>query len=196
MVKYSIFLFAFVSLIISCKRENPNVENATPVGEKNWVKTESGTKSEELMANSASEGDVKGMMTKSLQTLQSGFTASKGKVPGLDDVTVLIDDNMNLLIENKSGFTTTTTQVNLKNLDADMQNVEVLSDANPDNKFPGFRIKVLPGKAKVEVMKGGTKTQQDYLEIIHAERGDVIHSLSALTMAAQIAQNTLPIGVD
>ena len=196
MVKYSFFLFAFVCLILSCKRENPSVANAQPVGDKNWVTTEAGKKSDELKANAASEADVKGMMSKALQTLQSGYTASKGKVPGVDNVTVLLDDNMNLLIENKSGLTTTTTQVNLKSLDTDFKHIEILSDAQ-GHEFPGFRIKTLPGQAKVEILKNGSKSKEmDYFEVILAERMDVQHSLSALTMAAQIAQNTLPIGVD
>lgn len=196
MVKNSIFLFAFMSLILSCKRENPNVVNATPVGEEVWVKTDSGTKTDELKANATSGGDPKAMMTKTLQTLQASFNAAKGKVPGVDDVTVLIDDNMNLIIENKSGSNTTSTQVNLKSLDTDFSHIEILSD-NKGNDHPGFRIKVLPGKAKVDLLKNGTKEKEmDYLEIILAEREDVHHSISALTMAAQIAQNTLPIGVD
>ena len=122
MVKKSIYLFVFVSLFLSCTSENPDVVNAEPVGDKVWVKSESGKKTDELKANASSEGEQKEMMSKALQTLQAGYNASKGKVPGVDDVTVLLDDNMNLLIENKSGGTTTTTQANLKSLDTDFKN--------------------------------------------------------------------------
>ena len=65
------------------------------------------------------------------------------------------------------------------------------------NAYPGFRVKILPGKAKVLVLKNGTKDKElDYLEVILADRADVHHSISALTIASQIAQNTMPIGVD
>lgn len=196
MVRNSIFLFAFISLILSCKRENPNVVNATPVGENAWVKSESGKNTDDLKANSSSGGDPKGMMTKALQTLQASYTHAKGKVPGVDDVTVLIDDNMNLIIENKAGSSTSAKQVNLKNLDTDFSHIEIISDSQ-GNAHPGFRIKVLPGQAKVDVLKDGSKEQDlDYLEVILYDRDDVHRSISALTMAAQIAQNTLPIGVD
>jgi hypothetical protein len=196
MVKNSIFLFALFSLFISCKRENPQVVNAAPVGESVWVKSETDKKTDELKANASDGGDPKGMMTKALQTLQSSYLASKGKVPNVDDVTVLIDDNLTLIIENKSGSNTTSTQVNLKSLDTDFKHIEILSD-NQGNDHLGFRIKLLPGAAKVDVFKNGTKEKElDYLEVILAERSDVHRSISAVTMAAQIAQNTLPIGVD
>ncbi len=196
MVKKSIILFVFVSLLLSCTSENPEVVNAAPVGDKVWVKSESGKKTDELKANASSEGEQKEMMSKALQTLQAGYNASKGKVTGVDDVTVLLDDNMNLLIENKSGGMTTTTQANLKSLDTDFKNIEIISDAQ-GNAYPGFRVKILPGKAKVVVLKNGTKDKElDYLEVILADRADVHHSISALTIAAQIAQNTMPIGVD
>ncbi|MBK9016907.1 MAG: hypothetical protein IPM82_24180 [Saprospiraceae bacterium] len=196
MVRTSIFLFAFTCLLFSCKRDNPDVMNAQPVGDKDWVKTESGKKSDELKANSAKEGDIKGIAAKSLQTLQTAYKAASGKVPGVGDVTVLLDDNLNLIIENKSGLSTTTTQVNLKSIDTDFSHVEILSDAQ-GHEFPGFRIKVLPGKPKVSVSDGGAKGKEmDYLEVILSTRPDVEHSLSAITLAAQVAQNTLPIGVD
>ncbi len=196
MVKNSILLFALLILFFSCSRENPEVVNATPVGESTWVKTDSSKKTDELKANATNGGDPKSMMTKALQTLQQSYTASKGKVPGVDDVTVLIDDNQNLIIENKSGSNTTTTKVNLKSLDTDFNNIKILSDSQK-NEHPGFRINVLPGTTKVEVLKNGSKEKElDFLEIFLAERSDVHHSISALTMAAQVAQNTLPIGVD
>ncbi|MBI1227395.1 MAG: hypothetical protein GC192_19340 [Bacteroidetes bacterium] len=196
MVKNSIFLFAFICLMLSCKRENPNVVNATPVGDKVWVKSDTGKKTDELKANSTSGGDPKALMANALQTLQTSFNASKGKVPGVDDVTVLLDDNMNLIIENKSGSGSTTKQVNLKSLDTDFKHIEILSDSQ-GNEHPGFKVKVLPGQPKVEILKNGSKDKElDYLEIILADRSDVHHSISALTIAAQIAQNTLPIGVD
>ncbi|MCF8244546.1 MAG: hypothetical protein K9J37_08290 [Saprospiraceae bacterium] len=196
MVKNSIFLFVFVSLFLSCTSENPDVVNAEPVGDKVWIKSESGKKTDELKANASSEGEKKDMMSKALQTLQASYNAAKGKVPGVDDVTVLLDDNMNLLIENKSEGTTTTTQANLKSLDTDFKNIEIFSDVQ-GHSYPGFRVKVLPGKAKVVVLKNGVKDKElDYLEVILADRTDVHHSISALTMAAQIAQNTMPIGVD
>jgi hypothetical protein len=195
MVRNSFLLLVFVSFLFSCNRDNPDVVNATPVGETNWVATDSGKKSDELKANAANGGNPKEMMGKALQTLQDAYKASKDKVPGIGDVTVLIDDNSNLLIENKSGLSTTTTQVNLKGLDPDPTHVEILSDSQ-GHEFPGFRIKTLPGQPKVTVTNGGKKETLDFLEMSFAERADVQHSLAALTLATQIAQNTLPIGVD
>lgn len=195
MVRNSILLFALMSLMFSCNRANPDVVNATPVGETNWVETESGKKSDELKANAANGGNPKEMMSRALQTIQEAYNASKGKLPEIGDVTVLIDDNNNLLIENKSGLSTTTTQVNLTSIDTDISHIEILSDSQ-GHKFPGFRIKTLSGQPKVTISTGGGTESKDYLEMSFADRADVQHSLSALTLAAQIAQNTLPIGVD
>ena len=194
MLRSSILLLAFACIIFSCRRDNPDVVNATPVGDKVWKKTESGKKADELRANATKEDDIKGLATSSLQTLQQAYKAASGKVPGVGEVTVLVDDNLNLLIENKSGSNTTTTQVNLKSIDTDFKHLEIISNHQAD-VFPGFRIKVLPGQAKVVVLKNGSKEKElDYLEIYLAKRSDVEHSISAITLAAQAAQNSLPSG--
>ncbi len=194
MLRNSILLLAFACMLFSCKRDNPDVENATPVGDKVWKETESGKKMDELRANATQESDIKGLATSSLQTLQQAYKAAAGKVPGVGDVTVLVDDNLYLLIENKSGSNTTTTQVNLKSIDTDFSHIEILSDGQ-GHEFPGFRVKVLPGQPKVAVLKNGSKDKElDYLEIILVGRPDVQHSISAITFAAQAAQGTLPAG--
>jgi hypothetical protein len=196
MARISIFLFAFVSLLLSCKGDNPEVVNAQAVGDKAWIKSETGKNTDDLKANSPMENDTKGLLVKSLQTMQEGYKASKDKVTGIGDVTVKVDDNQNLIIENKLGSSTTTTQVNLKSLDADFKNVEIISDQN-GSEFPGFKIKVLRGKPNVVISKNGTKEKEmDHLEVYMAEQKDVQQTLAALTMAIQLAQNTLPIGVD
>lgn len=195
MVRISIFLFVFAISILACNRENPSVVNPEPVGDKNWVTSDTGKKTDELKANSVQGGDPKAMMSRALQTLQTAYKAANGKVIGVGEVTVLLDDANNLIIENKSGSSTISTMVNLKSIDTDFKHIEILSDSQ-GHPSPGFRIKTLPGQPKVEVTKGGSKSEMDYLEVILSERADVQHSLSALTMAAQIAQNTLPIGVD
>lgn len=192
MVKNSIFLLAFTLLLFSCKRENPEVVNATPVGEKTLIKVENGKKSEELKANSVPEADVKAVAKKSLQTLQNAYNAAADKVPGIGKVTVLLDDNLTLIIDNKSGLSTTSTQVNLKSIDTDFNKVEIIPNRG-ENEFPGFRIKTLPGQPKVAIYKNGSKDKEmDYLEMYFAERKDVQHCLSALTLAAQAVQSNLP----
>ncbi|GEM_PF-2321523 len=196
MARISIFLFALVSLLFSCKGDNPDIVNAQAVGDKVWQKSESGKNVDDLQANSTLEGDTKGLLVKSLQTMQEGYKASKDKVKGIGDVTVKVDDNHNLIIENKLGSNTTTTVVNLKSLDADLSKVEILSDLQ-GSEFPGFKIKVLRGKPNVVISKNGTKEKEmDHLEVFMAEQKDVQQTLAALTMAIQLAQNTLPIGVD
>ncbi len=192
MFRISIFFFLFTSVLFSCNRENPDVVNAQAVGEKKIIPVEEGSKSDELRANSVSEGDVKAVAKRALQSLQEAYKRSSGKVPDVGDVTVMVDDNLNLLIENKSGLSTTTTQVNLASIDTDFKNIEIMPDKD-GNKFPGFRIKTLSGKPKVAILKNGTKEKEmDYLEIYMSSRDDVHKSLSSITLAAQAAQNTLP----
>lgn len=188
-------LFLFLTLagfFLACRGENPDVKNATPVGEREWKTAASGDKKDELNANSVAEADLKGLAIYSLQTLQQAYKAASGKVPGVGEVTVSVDDNLNLLIENKSGSSTTTQLANLKSLDPDFKHLEIIVNKQA-NEFPGFRIKVLPGKSKVAVLKNGTKTEElEYLEIILAERSDVEKSISALTLAIEAAQEKLP----
>lgn len=193
MVRSSIKLMVVAVVVAACGSDAPEVVNPTPVGEKTHIKAESGKKSDELKANSVSEGDIRGIAVKSLQTLQEAYKSASGKVDGVGDVTVMVDDNLNLIIENKSGLGTTTTQVNLKSLDTDFSHLEILSD-NQGHEFPGFRIKVLPGEPKVVVKKGLGSKEMEYLEIFLAARPDVEHSISALTFAAQAAQNKLATG--
>lgn len=190
MSKKAIFFFLMGSVLLSCQRDNPDVKNAEAVGEKKLIQVDSAKNSDVMKANSAPANDVKAIASSALRTLQTAYNNAKGKVPGVDDVTVLVDDNLNLIIENKSGLTTTTTMANLKALDPDMAHIEIIPNYK-EGEFPGFRIKTLPGQPKVTVATATGKKEVDFLEIKLAERMDVQHSLSALTMAAEAAQSKL-----
>jgi hypothetical protein len=192
MLKISASAVAILFMLISCNRENPDVVNAKPVGEKATIQLDSATNSENLAANSAQEGDLKGVATKALQPLQTVYKAASGKVPGIGEVTIMVDDNLNLIIENKAGSGSTTSTVNLRSIDTKMENIEIIPNKD-DNKFPGFKIKTLPGQPKVAILKNGTKEKDlDYLEIFMAERQDVHKAITSLIFAAQAAQSSLP----
>ncbi len=192
MLKISASALAIFLLLTSCNRENPDVVNAKPVGERATIQLDSASNSENLAANSAEEGDMKGVATKALQPLQTVYKAASGKVPGIDEVTVMVDDNLNLIIENKSGSSTTSSTVNLMSIDTKMENIEIIPDKD-GNKYPGFRIKTLSGKPKVAILKNGTKDKDlDYLEIFMAERKDVHKAITSIIFAAQAAQSSLP----
>ncbi len=192
MLKISAASFAVLFLLFSCSRENPEVVNARAVGERNTIKLDSATQSEQLAANSVAEGDLKGVATQALQPLQTAYKAASGKVPDIGEVTVMVDDNLNLIIENKSGAGTTSSLVNLRSIDTKMESIEIIPDKD-GNKFPGCRIKTLSGQSKVAVTKNGVKEKEmDYLEIFLAERKDIHKAITSITFAAQAAQSALP----
>ncbi len=167
--------------------------NAQAVGEKKHIPVAEGsTKSDELKANSVDEGNTKAVATRALQSLQEAYKRAAGKVPNIGEVTILVDDNMNLLIENKSGSSTITTQVNLTSIDTDFKKIEIIPNRD-GNEFPGFKIKTLSGKPKVAILKNGTKEKEmDYLEIFMSSREDIHKSMTSITLAAQAAQGSLP----
>lgn len=192
MLKNSFQLAVLTLLIYACNHDNPEVVNANPVGEKQVIEVESGKQSDQLQANAVLEGDIKGIATKALQSLQMVYKNASGKVTDVGDVTVMVDDNLNLIIENKSGSTTTSKLVNLRSIDTEMSHVEIIPDKE-GNKFPGFKIKTKPGSSKVDILNNGTKEKElDYLEIYLAERKDVHKALTSIMFAAQAAQQSLP----
>jgi hypothetical protein len=190
MLKISVQIVLFTLLVYSCKQDNPEVVNANPVGERQSIEVPSGKKSEELQANAVPAGDIKGIATRALQSLQTVYKNAAGKVTGVGEVTVMVDDNLNLIIENKYEGSTSTQLVNLGRIDTDMSHVEIIPDKD-GNKFPGFKVKTKSGK--VDILKDGAKQkEQDYLEIYLAERKDVNKALTSIMFAAQAAQQTLP----
>jgi hypothetical protein len=190
MLKNSIQVVLFLLLFNSCTSENPEIVNAKPVGERQNIEIASGKKSEELQANAVPASDIKAVATRALQTLQTVYKNASGKVTGVGEVTVMVDDNLNLIIENKVGGSTSTQLVNLGRIDTDMSHVEIIPDRD-GNEFPGFKVKTKSGK--VDILKDGAKQKEmDYVEIYLAERKDVNKALTSLMFAAQAAQQTLP----
>jgi hypothetical protein len=190
MLKNSIKLVFFSLLVGACNQENPEVVNANPVGERQVVEVPGGKKSEELQANAVLQNDIKGLATKALQGLQMVYKNASGKVDGVGEVTVKVDDNLNLIIENKTSGGTSAQLVNLTKIDTDFSHIEIIPDKD-GVKFPGFKVKTKSGK--VDLLKDGAKQSQvDYLEIYLAERTDVNKAIASIMHAAKAAQQSLP----
>lgn len=192
MCKQNFYLWFVAAMALGCGNDNPAVQNATPVGERQWIKSETGDRKEELKANAIPIDDTQALVRYSLQTLQEAYNKANGKVPNVGKVTVLVDDNLNMVLNNEQGLNTTTSVVNLKSLNSDPQKLGIIVNRNAD-EFPGLKIYVRQGEPKVEITKNGKDpVKQDFLEIILADRTDVERVASALLTAAESAQGILP----
>ena len=103
----------------------------------------------------------------------------------MGDISVLVDDNYQMVIRNKNDGNVYEQRVSLANLDTNMKNMQIIVDRG-DVPHPGFRMPVLKGKPGVEIYENGQKkeTKQE-LEILLSERRQVQLVISALTQAVR-----------
>ena len=182
-------LILFIALFTSCNSGNPELKNAEEIKDRSEQQKVTGDKPvETLRANAISEGDIEGQIKWSLGRLQEELRASVGKVKELGEVSVLLDDNLQMVIRNKFDGNVYEKRVGVANLNTDMSKLQIIVD-NGNVLNPGFKMPVLDGKPGVEIFVNGEKKETvKELEIFLGERRQVQLVISALTQAAQTAQ--------
>ena len=191
-MKLNVIIAAALLLTLAgCREEVSAPRNAETIEERQWKSAPDGKPVDELAANAIADSDTKGKITWSLASLQTAYREAAGKVPGLGKVTVMVDDDLNLIISNELEGAVEEKRVSLKSLDPDFSHVGLIVNKNP-NEFPGLRIPVLKGKDKVLIIKNGVvQSKVEHLEIVLADRSAVQKMASGLTNAIQAAQGQL-----
>jgi hypothetical protein len=191
MIQKLLSLSVFLFCLSACGQEAPSTKNAVEVGEKEWKKAESGKASDELAANAIPDSDVVGKVKYSLTALQEEYKKADGVVPGIGKVTLLLDENLTLIIKNEFQGKTYETRADLKSLDPETSHIGVIVDQNP-GEFPGIQIPVLAGKSKVLKMEDGkVKSKEDFLEIKLADRPGIERIAAAMMNAIQSAHGKI-----
>lgn len=184
-----IITIAFCALFLfGCGESNPELKNAQEVKDRSEQKVVTGgTASEDLKANAIDENDLDSRIKWSLGRVQEELRAAADHVDSYGEITVLLDDNHQMVIRNKKGLTTEERRVNLSNLNTDIKTMTIIrdGDAGPN---PGFKMSVIPGKPGVDYFVNGTKKETlQELEILLGERRQVQLVISALTQAIKTA---------
>lgn len=189
-MKYLAVLMLF-SCFVACNSGNPDLENAEAVKDRSEQQIVTGDKpSQNLKANSIPENDLQGQVKWALGRVQEELRKSSANVSTLGDVTVLVDDNFQMVIQNKVDGNVHEQRVGLANLDTDMKKIEIIVDKG-EVANPGFRMPVIEGKAGVErYLNGEMKETVPSLELILGERRQVQLVISALTQAINTSKTT------
>ncbi|MEY3368246.1 MAG: hypothetical protein RI973_1401 [Bacteroidota bacterium] len=166
MNKQIFVVLAFSLFVFACKNEA-----ADKAAENQGSEELTGTAA--LAARAVEESDYLGRVRMSLTKIQEVYTQAEGKMPGMGKVTLSIDDNYNLIIENKNGGDIVRTEVNLKNLNPEDGGMMLIPDTKP-GEFPGLRMIVLEGKPGVSISKNGKLEKEDrFLDIYMPSRPDI-----------------------
>lgn len=149
------------------------------------------TAMEKIKARAIAEDDYVGRVRSSLTVLQEEYTNAKGKIKGIGDVSVKVDELFNLLIENKEGGHVYTTQVNLKNLNPEQGGLQLIPDLT-EAEDPGLKIMVLDGKPGVVYSIDGAKQREDkWLEIRLPERKNIERLTPAMVQALYVVHGKI-----
>lgn len=189
MFRKFIIAAATAILISACGSEVPEVKNPVPVGDQTEVGTESATPVDNLKTKAVDQNDFHGQAKSSLAFLQEELNKATGKVPGIGKITVLLDDNLTMIVRNELDGKIEETKANLKSLNADPKSLEVFPEG-VKGEYPGFRMFIQKGKPEVEVTVNGKTKSQDYLEFFLSERSSVERVLSGLMQAVRSAQGS------
>ena len=185
------FLLVIPSLFFACSNE-PKDANFQAVDANIPAAATGASATEQLTAMAIEESNYIERVRQSFVPLQEEYRKAKGKVPGVGDVTIFVDDNFTLLIENKLDGSTYQTKVNLKNLDNEQGGMRLVPDNNP-NEFPGLKVFVKDGKPGVEIIKDGkVEKEVQELEIHLADRPAIERVTPAILQALNIANGKMP----
>ncbi len=184
-----IFAVGLALVFSACGNEVPEAKNPIPVGDQTTVGTEDSIATENLKAKGVSEDDLHGQAKSSLAFLQDELNKASGTVPGIGQATVLLDDNLMMIIRNEKDGKLEETKVNLKNLNPDPKSLQVFLEGTK-SEFPGFRMFTLEEKPTVEVSSGGSSSRQNYIEFFLSNRSAVERALSGLMQAVRSAQGS------
>ncbi len=190
MLKNFAYFIAATSLLLACNSE-PKDGNYQSVEEGiNAVPTNGNA--EQLAAAALEEGDLLGRVRQSFIPLQEEYRKANGKVTGVGEVTVSVDENYNLLIENKVNGSIEQTKVNLKSLNNAQGGMMLIPD-NAPGEFPGLQVFVKDGQPGVQILKDGKLVREDrQLEIHLADRPAIERITPAVLQAMNIASGNLP----
>lgn len=191
MIKKISFSLAIASLLLACNSE-PKEGNYQQVEQRSAAVPTGGNAAEQLTAAALEETNYVERVRQSFVPLQEEIRKAKGKVPGIGDVTVLVDEQFNLLIENRYEGSVVQTKVNLKHLNNSQGGMMLIPDKNP-GEFPGLRILVKDGQPGVQILKDGKlEKEEKQLEIYLADRSAIERITPAVLQALNIANGNLP----
>jgi hypothetical protein len=144
-----------------------------------------------MKSSALQESDTLGRLRQSFIVLQEEFNKSKGIVPDVGDITVTVDEKHNLRIENKLDGHTYLTVVKVADLQRKNNGMLLLPDFAP-RKHPGLKIKVKPGRPKVQIYKDGKLDKEmEYIEFSLKDRVSMEKVVPAIVQAMNVA-NGLP----
>jgi len=178
------------SLLLACNSE-PKDGNFQSVEEGISAVPTNGT-AEQMAAAALEEGDLLGRIRQSFIPLQEEYRKANGKVTGVGEVSISVDENFNLLIENRVNGSVEHTKVNLKNLNNAQGGMMLIPD-NAPGEFPGLKVFVKDGQPGVQILKDGKLVREDrHLEIHLADRPGIERITPAVLQALNIASGNLP----
>ncbi len=191
MMKKLIFPFALAVLFFACKNDAKD-SNFQQVEANSPAIPADGSPTDQIMAAALEETDYLQRVRQSFVPLQEEYRKANGKVPGIGEVTIFVDDNYTLLVENKFKGSTYQTKVNLKNLNNAQGGMALVPD-NAPGEFPGLKVYVKDGKPGVELSKDGNVVREErQLEIFLADRPGIERVTPAILQALNIANGNIP----
>ncbi len=191
MMKKLTCLLTLASLLFACGND-PKDSNFQQVEANMPVLPTGASPTEQLSAMAIEESNYLERVRQSFVPLQEEYRKAKGKVPGIGEVTIFVDDNFTLLIENKFEGSTYQTKVNLKNLNNAQGGMRLVPDNNPGD-FPGLRIFVKDKNPGVEIIKDGKLVKEErQLEIYLADRASIERVTPAVLQGLNIANGNVP----
>ncbi|MCF8244463.1 MAG: hypothetical protein K9J37_07090 [Saprospiraceae bacterium] len=191
MMKKLIFPLAFAALFFACKNDSKD-SSFQQVEANSPAIPADGSPADQLRAVAMEETNYLQRVRQSFVPLQEEYRNANGKVPGIGEVNIFVDDNYTLLIENKFKGSTYQTKVNLKNLNNAQGGMALVPD-NAPGEFPGLKVYVKDGKPGVELSKDGKVVREErQLEIFLADRPGIERVTPAILQALNIANGNLP----
>lgn len=191
MIKKFCVSIGLASLLLACNSDSKE-GSYQQVDESSAIVPMGGNVAEHVTAAALEETNYVERVRQSFVPLQEELRKAKGKVPGIGDATVLVDEHFNLLIENKNEGSIIQTKVNLKNLNNEQGGMMLIPDKQP-GEFPGLRVFVKEGKPGVQIIQDGKQIREDkQLEIFLADRPGIERVTPAVLQALNIANGNLP----
>ncbi|MBK8563651.1 MAG: hypothetical protein IPN76_09985 [Saprospiraceae bacterium] len=198
-MKKLFLLLVFASFLYACKNETANETNSpTPANPSNTAPSAPITSDpatspslESMRSSALQESDTLGRLRQSFIALQEEFNKSKGIVPDVGDVTVSVDEKLNLRIENKLNGHTYLSVVKVADLQRRNNGILLLPDFHP-RKHPGLKIKVKEGRPKVQLfIDGKFDKEMEYIEFSLKDRPSMERVVPAIVQAMNIS-NGMP----
>ncbi|HFA47695.1 MAG TPA: hypothetical protein ENJ95_01610 [Bacteroidetes bacterium] len=183
------FFLLFTLFVFSCTSESAPEEKqkaatAQPVQAADGQLK--GGSLEELKEKALDENDTYGRVRQSLGVLQKEFNQAQQKAKKTGKMSVIVDEDFNLIIRNENKENVGESRVNLKDLNAANGGMRLLPDDAPGD-YPGFSISVIEGRPGVEIYSNGEKVGElRELQIFLAGRESVERVVPAFVQALNV----------